>query len=67
MEYLYNQTNLSLDSQYIDELRIITSWNIEGRYQDYRDRFYKLSAKDYTERKLKTVKEIRECLIKKLQ
>ncbi len=66
LEYLYNQTKLSLDVQYIDELRIITSWNIEGRYQDYRDQFYKLSTKQYTERKLEIVNKIRECLLEKL-
>ena len=56
-----------MDSEDVDELRIITAWNMEGRYQDYKDRFYKLCTKEYTNSKLKTVKKIREWLLKKLQ
>lgn len=67
LEYLLNQTNLELKPRMADELRIITAWYIEGRYQDYRDRFYKLCTKGYTKEKLKNVKEIREWLLKKLQ
>ena len=50
---LYDQINLNLESNFTDELPIITSWNIEARYQDYKDRFYKLCAREYTEKKLK--------------
>jgi HEPN domain-containing protein len=66
LEHLYNQTNLVLDSEQIDELRIITAWNMEGRYQDYRDRFYQLSTTEYTGKKLQIVEEIKKCLLEKM-
>ena len=48
------------------ELPIITAWNLEARYQDYKDRFYKACTSEYTTAKLKTVNELKECLIKDL-
>ena len=60
LEYLYNQTNLVLDSEQIAELRIITAWNMEGRYQDYRDMFYQLSTTEYTGKKLQILEEIKK-------
>ena len=67
LDYLYNQTKLDLDVKFVHELSVIIAWNIEGRYQDYRDRFYKVCTKAYAETKMKIVNEIRLCLIEKLQ
>jgi HEPN domain-containing protein len=67
LDYLYNQTKLDLDTTLVQELSIITSWNIEGRYQDYRDRFYTVCTKEYAKTKMNIVNEIRSCLIGKLQ
>lgn len=49
------------------ELPIITAWNLEARYQDYKDRFYKTCTPEYTSAKLNIVNELKECLIKGLQ
>ena len=42
LEYLFNQSNLELDNKMSDLLSVINQWNIEGRYQDFKDKFYKL-------------------------
>ncbi len=67
LEFLLSQTNLSMPVEDIDELRVINAWNIEGRYQDYKDMLYKLTTKEYTEEKLKIVNRIRKWLIEQLQ
>lgn len=62
----YEQINLDLESNFKNELPIIISWNIEARYQDYKDRFYKLCNKEYKEKKLKIVENLMKCLTKVL-
>ena len=63
---LYDKLKFELPTDLKDELTIITSWNIEARYQDYKDRFYKICTQDYTEKKLKIVEEIIKCMTKTL-
>lgn len=67
LEFLYNQTELKLSAEQTDFLRIVNSWNLEGRYQDYKDKFYKIATKDYTEQKIKQVDELRVWLQSALQ
>ena len=67
LEYLYNQTELSLSPEQVDFLRLINSWNLEGRYQDYKDKFYKATTQAYTKEKLKKVDELRLWLLSELQ
>jgi hypothetical protein len=52
---------------WIDELRIMNAWNIEGRYQDYKDRFKQICTKEYTLQKMELADQIRKWLINKLQ
>lgn len=66
LEYLLGQTSLSMSVENIDELRIMNAWNIEGRYQDYKDMLFKKTTQEYTDEKLKIVNNIREWLIKQL-
>ncbi len=66
LEYLLSQTKLSMPMEEIDELRIMNAWNIEGRYQDYKDMLFKKTTKTYTTQKLKIVNKIREWLIEQL-
>jgi len=66
LEYLYNQTNLEFPANLADELGIINSWNIEGRYQDYKDKFYKKCTREYTSEKIKSTNELRLCLLNEL-
>ena len=63
---LYDKLNFELPSDLKDELSIITSWNIEARYQDYKDRFYKICTQEYTNKKLKIVEEIIKCTTRTL-
>lgn len=67
LEFLYNQTELKLSTDHVDLLGIINSWNLEGRYQDYKDKFFKRASKAYTEEKLKAVDNLRLWLQSELQ
>ncbi|WP_045222263.1 HEPN domain-containing protein [Desulfonatronum thioautotrophicum] len=49
---------LQLPPQFKDELQVITTWNLEARYQDYKDRFYRLCTHEYTTRKMSIVEEL---------
>lgn len=51
----------------VDFLSVMNSWNIEGRYQDYKDKFFKKATKSYTEEKLKRVDTLRTWLLSELQ
>jgi HEPN domain-containing protein len=66
LEYLLAQTNLTMPPEDIDELRIMNAWNIEGRYQDYKDLLYRTTTQAYTEEKMLKVNQIREWLHAKL-
>ena len=67
LEQLYNQTELNINNSLVDLLPMINTWNIEGRYQDYKDKFYKRCTPEYTKEKLEQVVNLKECLIEKLQ
>jgi len=67
LEFLYNQTELTLAADDVDFLSVMNSWNIEGRYQDYKDKFFKKTTKSYTEEKLKRVDTLRTWLLSELQ
>jgi HEPN domain-containing protein len=67
LEYLYNQTDVNLNAVHVDFLSVINSWNMEGRYQDYKDKFYKKATQAYTEEKIKLVDELRLWLLSELQ
>ena len=66
LEFLLSQTLLTLPMEDIDELRIMSAWNIEGRYQDYKDLIFKTTTKDYIAAKFETVNRIRDWLLEKL-
>lgn len=67
LEFQYTQTDLKLSADHVDFLGVMNSWNLEGRYQDYKDKFYKRATKTYTEGKLKQVDQLRSCLLSELQ
>ncbi len=67
LQYLYNQTELKLTAEQVDFLGVMNAWNLEGRYQDYKDKLYKRSTKSYTEEKLKLVNDLRLWLLSELQ
>lgn len=47
---LAKKANLDLDDKTIDELREITTFNIEARYDDYKLSFYKKADKEYSQK-----------------
>jgi HEPN domain-containing protein len=67
LEFLYNQTDLSMPAEQVEFLSIISSWNLEGRYQDYKDKFYQRATRQYTEEKLNQVDTLRTWLQLQLQ
>lgn len=67
LEYLYNETDLELTSEQIDLIRVMNSWNLEGRYQDYRDKFYKNTTQEYAREKIEQVDSLRLWLLSELQ
>jgi len=50
--------NLTLSKEQIDNLRIITTFNISGRYDNEKFAFYKSCTKEYTERYLNISKKL---------
>jgi HEPN domain-containing protein len=67
LEHLYSETNLQFSSQQLDLLRVMNSWNLEGRYQDYKDKFYKSTTEEYTRTKIEDVNQLRLWLLSGMQ
>jgi len=66
LESLFAQTEINLDGNQIDLLKLLTTWNIEGRYQDYRQKLARSYTKEYVQERLPKVEEIRQCLLERL-
>jgi len=62
---LANLANLELKKETIKELRIITTFNIAGRYQEEKLAFYKRCTKNYTTKYLNASKILFSWLKKK--
>ena len=67
LEHIYAQTSLQLSTEQLDLLRVMNSWNLEGRYQDYKDKFYKSPTYIYTKQKLDQVENLRVWLLSEMQ
>lgn len=65
--YLHEEAKLSLPVEMQKELSVINTWNLEGRYPDYRTKLYKTITKEYIESKTQTILNIRLCLLEILQ
>ncbi|MDR1418531.1 MAG: HEPN domain-containing protein [Endomicrobium sp.] len=59
---LAKRDNLQLSQEISDKLDIITSFNIQARYQNEKESFYKLCTKTYTAKWIKEIKEIKKWL-----
>ena len=66
LESLYAQTELNLDGNQIDLLKLLSTWNLEGRYQDYRRKLAKTYTRDYVKERLPKIEVIRTCLLERL-
>ena len=58
LEKLALLADLKLTEKQLEYLRIITTFNISGRYQDEKFNFYKKCTKQYTEKYFQIVKEL---------
>ena len=63
---LANKSNLETDNDKEDKLDIITTFNINARYEDYKRDFYKKCTKEYTEEQVKNIEEMRTWLKEQL-
>lgn len=63
MEFNYGNTQVELPAEYVDELRVLNHWNLEGRYPDYLNKISKQADEKYTLAKYENVKKIRKCLL----
>lgn len=59
--------NLMLLKEQVDQLRIITTFNISGRYDDEKFNFYKSINKEYAEKYLNITNELQLWLKKQYQ
>lgn len=60
------KAELHPDEKNTDMLDEITTFNIKCRYDDYKQNFKKQCTKEFTEKKIQDIMEIRQWLIKKL-
>jgi len=67
LEHLYSEAELQLNVEQIDLLRVMNSWNLEGRYQDYKDKFYKNTTEEYTGKKISEVDKLKAWLLSEMQ
>ena len=63
---LARKIGLELSEEQEDWLDTITSFNINARYDNYKQQFYKLCTKEFTNKWIKRIKELRRWLTSQL-
>ena len=66
LDVIAAKTKLALTLKEVDFLREINQFYIEARYPDERLTFYKLCTKEFTEKYFRAIKDLYQCLLKKL-
>jgi HEPN domain-containing protein len=61
------KSNLDLSDEQKDSLQYITLFNIETRYEDYKKDFYKKCTKEFAEKNIEKIKELRTWLQQKIK
>lgn len=56
---LAEKCNLELSDTQIEQLQIITQFNISGRYDDYKESFNNKCTNEYTLEQIKNIEEVR--------
>lgn len=64
---ILSQTNASITDDILEYLLEVNKFQLQGRYPDYIDNFHKICDLEYTDKNLRKIIEIKECLIKLLQ
>jgi HEPN domain-containing protein len=65
--FILEKAGFELTDAQKDFLIKSNSFQLEGRYPDYKLEIYKICDKEFTEKFLEEVKQMRECLLKNLQ
>ena len=65
--FLASKMQLSLTKEQEDSLNTITRFNIDGRYDDYKNNFYNTCNKKYTENSIIKINQIRNWLLEMLK
>lgn len=60
--YLAEKIEIELNDRQKTLLDIITRFNIEARYDDYKESFRRNCTQEYTKEQIKNIKEVREWL-----
>ncbi len=63
---LTEKTDLNLTEAQKDILTTITTFNIQARYDDYKQAFYKTCTKEFTEKWIEEIKGLRKWIKEKL-
>ena len=63
---LAQKAGLQFPSEYEEYFDVITTFNLNARYDNYKQSFYKICTKEYTENWIVKIEEIRRWLINQL-
>lgn len=66
LTYLAEKIGLELSPEKLERLEIITDFNLEARYPDEKFSFHKKCTKEFTEKNLEKIGEIREWLLERM-
>lgn len=61
--YLVEKIGLNITENQENDLSEITRFNIDGRYDDYKNSFYNLCTKEYTENSINKISNIRNWIL----
>lgn len=64
--YLAGKCNLDVDKILVADLKEISGFNINARYDDYKNNFYNKADKVYTKKYLQKIKEVESWLKKEI-
>lgn len=64
---LAEQAHIDLSENQKNYLLEVTTFNIKTRYPDYKFKFQKKATKDFTQQHITAIKELRQCLLKKIK
>jgi HEPN domain-containing protein len=65
--YIAEKVHIKLTTEQLELLETVTDFNIEARYPDEKFSFKKRCTRDFTERYLTKIKEMKEWLLHKIQ
>ena len=65
--YILSKTEIKLSETESEFLLNLNRFQLEGRYPDYMTKMYKICNKDFTKTMIDKTKNLKTCLLKKLQ